>query len=385
MIVRLLSITLFLSVTINPLFADIFRLKNGVRELIPGTEGIEPGPGVQLDNLDLSYALLFGPSALGVDLTGANFESSDLTHAFLTYSTLTDANLKGASVDGTWFSGTNLTQEQLYSTASYETKNVQGIKLGGIDLSAWDFAGQNLSRAWFAGGSEMANPTLVGTDFTGANLTNAALHSGGMIVSGANLANTWLSSDNEFPDFVFDSSTTYNQWTVFPGNFDPQSAGLVFAPSSVGDFDADGALDLDDIEMLTGVIFDHWNWSWLHPMFDLNSNGIVESDDLHLWVKDLRGTWFGDANLDGRFSSGDLVAVFEAGKYEEYVVAAWSEGDWNGDGFFDSSDMVTAFVDGGYEKGLRTDAVAVPEPGGWLLLAVGLSALLFGGPLRRPI
>ena len=37
-------------------------------------------------------------------------------------------------------------------------------------------------------------------------------------------------------------------------------------------------------------------------------------------------------------------------------------GCWECDGLFDSCDMVTAFADGGYEQGLRTDAVAVPEP-----------------------
>ena len=47
-----------------------------------------------------------------------------------------------------------------------------------------------------------------------------------------------------------------------------------------------------------------------------------------------------------------------------------------GDGIFDSSDMVTAFADGGYEKGLRTDAVAVPEPSAWGLLMLGVVALL---------
>jgi hypothetical protein len=37
--------------------------------------------------------------------------------------------------------------------------------------------------------------------------------------------------------------------------------------------------------------------------------------------------------------------------------------------------MVIAFVDGGYEKGPRTDAVPVPEPGGWLSLAVAVLLL----------
>jgi hypothetical protein len=35
----------------------------------------------------------------------------------------------------------------------------------------------------------------------------------------------------------------------------------------------------------------------------------------------------------------------------------------------------TAFNDGGYEKGPRTEAVAVPEPSGWLLV-LGVVMLL---------
>ena len=42
--------------------------------MIPGTEGITPGPGVQLHHMNLKYAALGG-----ADLTGANFEGSDLT------------------------------------------------------------------------------------------------------------------------------------------------------------------------------------------------------------------------------------------------------------------------------------------------------------------
>ena len=60
--------------------ADIYRWDTG--EVIPGTEGIEPGPGVQLDHMDLEYASLDG-----LDLAGANFEASDLACRRLRFST----------------------------------------------------------------------------------------------------------------------------------------------------------------------------------------------------------------------------------------------------------------------------------------------------------
>lgn len=53
----------------------------------------------------------------------------------------------------------------------------------------------------------------------------------------------------------------------------------------------------------------------------------------------------GDSNGDNVFDSSDLVAVFQAGKYEDDVAnnATFNEGDWNGDGDFDSRDLVLAF------------------------------------------
>ena len=68
------------------LHADIYRWDTG--EVIPGTEGIEPGPGVDLSHMDLEYADL----SLG-DLTGVNFEAANLANASLRSSTLTGANL----------------------------------------------------------------------------------------------------------------------------------------------------------------------------------------------------------------------------------------------------------------------------------------------------
>jgi hypothetical protein len=65
----------------------------------------------------------------------------------------------------------------------------------------------------------------------------------------------------------------------------------------------------------------------------------------------------GDANRDGLFNSGDLVQVFQFGKYQTGEPALWSEGDWNGDGYFDTSDMVLAFQSGGYTSDATKPAV----------------------------
>jgi hypothetical protein len=58
----------------------------------------------------------------------------------------------------------------------------------------------------------------------------------------------------------------------------------------------------------------------------------------------------GDATLDGRFNSGDLVQIFQQGKYENGIPhsALWGDGDWDGDGMFTTSDLVLAFTFGQY-------------------------------------
>jgi uncharacterized protein YjbI with pentapeptide repeats len=61
--------------------------------VIPGTENIEPGPGVQLDHRELSHALLSD-----LDLTGANFKLSNLRSARVRSSVLDNANFSGANL-----------------------------------------------------------------------------------------------------------------------------------------------------------------------------------------------------------------------------------------------------------------------------------------------
>ena len=148
-----------------------------------------------------------------------------------------------------------------------------------------------------------------------------------------------------------------------------------------GDYNNDGELDAADLDLQAEEI--------VSPSpdlsYDLNDDELVDYDDRQMWVNDLKNTWIGDANLSGEFNSGDMVQVFVAGKYEKPETAGWEEGDFNGDTLFGSSDMVAAFVGGGYEKGQKeggpNPAVnAVPEPGGWLLLSLGVASLL---PLRR--
>jgi hypothetical protein len=102
-----------------------------------------------------------------------------------------------------------------------------------------------------------------------------------------------------------------------------------------------------------------------NSFFDLNSDSLVDDVDRRIWVEELKETYFGDSNLDGQFSSLDLVTVFQAAQYEDQIDgnSTWSTGDWNGDVEFTSRDLVLAFTTGGYEQGPRALTQSVPDPG----------------------
>lgn len=146
----------------------------------------------------------------------------------------------------------------------------------------------------------------------------------------------------------------------FEGRIDLEVPG--YTP---GDFNFDGEIDAEDIDYLTDQLLEG-NDDWF---FDITGDGRVDLADHQAWVETVAGTSYGDANLDGRFDSRDLVQVFVAGRYEDVQKqnASWAQGDWNGDADFDSQDFVIALQAGGYETSARKDgerrlATAIPEP-----------------------
>ena len=128
----------------------------------------------------------------------------------------------------------------------------------------------------------------------------------------------------------------------------------------LGDFNENGHHDVQDIDALTRAVqLDQYRAS-----FDVNGDGFLDHEDRRLWVVEERRTYFGDANLDGLFSTADLVQVFQHGHFEDEFTknSTWESGDWNGDGEFTTTDLVMAFVGGGFESGPRAGFNVVPEP-----------------------
>ena len=135
------------------------------------------------------------------------------------------------------------------------------------------------------------------------------------------------------------------------------------------DFNGNGEIDAGDLDAHAQLVRDG------DLTADLNGDGVTDFDDRLEWISSTQKSWLGDSNFDGEFNTGDLVFIFQAGKYETGEAAGYAEGDWNGDNQFSSGDLVVAFQAGGYELGPRPVA-AVPECGSLTLLMIGGLGLL---------
>lgn len=132
-------------------------------------------------------------------------------------------------------------------------------------------------------------------------------------------------------------------WNHQMSNTEFQNSALpafINAVSSVelGDFDMDGDVDLADLDRYIGNL--NMDATGDLEALDLNSNGIVDSDDFRQHYEQLvetsnggKGTFAGDTNLDGSVDvlSDAFALVANLGS----EVNSWSDGDLNGDGTVD--------------------------------------------------
>ena len=138
-----------------------------------------------------------------------------------------------------------------------------------------------------------------------------------------------------------------------------------------GDFDTDGSLTVADIDLFSNRQADRRYFG----RYDLNEDEQLTALDRDILVHNIFRTTYGDADLNGQFSTEDIIQVFVAAEYEDDIEnnSTWATGDWNGDLDFDTTDLILAGQDGGYE---RSPQAAVPEPSGVAMIFLGLVGLL---------
>lgn len=118
-------------------------------------------------------------------------------------------------------------------------------------------------------------------------------------------------------------------------------------PLMEADFDGDGVIGRSDIDVINCWVGSDMPF---HGPMDLTQDGVLDREDVDRLVGFLRTT-YGDANYDGKFSSEDLVVLFQNNEYEDGIPhnSTWATGDFNGDREFSSDDLTIIFQNSIYE------------------------------------
>jgi uncharacterized protein YjbI with pentapeptide repeats len=164
---RWLMTLMFLGALAASARADIHRWDTG--QVIPGTEGIRPGPSLQLSEWDgESHNLRYGDFSGGLDLALSSFRNSWLDHALFT----------GANLRGVELSGSTLTHADLSNAVAhfphFRHADLTGANLSNALLHTSSFTGASLANANLTG-ADLYGSTLSGANLAGANLRESSL------------------------------------------------------------------------------------------------------------------------------------------------------------------------------------------------------------------
>ncbi|MEQ9454718.1 MAG: endo-1,4-beta-xylanase [Phycisphaeraceae bacterium] len=122
----------------------------------------------------------------------------------------------------------------------------------------------------------------------------------------------------------------------------------------IGDFNLDGTLTADDIDLLTA--------GFGSASFDVTGDGLTDHTDLEHMILYLIATTWADTNLDQRVDLVDLSYL--ATNFG--MPGGWSQGDFNADGIVDLIDLSRLASNFGFSTN-------IPEPAALTLLGLGLT------------
>lgn len=113
--------------------------------------------------------------------------------------------------------------------------------------------------------------------------------------------------------------------------------GSLSTGSLSGDFDGDGSIDSDDIDLLCSASRN----TNLPPeeiaRFDQNSDNRINADDVDSWLENVANSKRGDTDLDGDVDFADFLQLSAQFGSSD---AAWSDGDFDCDGRVGFSDFL---------------------------------------------
>jgi hypothetical protein len=153
----------------------------------------------------------------------------------------------------------------------------------------------------------------------------------------------------------------------------PENPGLALVDPSgglPGDFDGDADLDADDIDLLSLEVEAMTN----NVAFDLTGDSLTNAADRTEWVETLKGTFFGDANLDNSVTFEDFLVLSDSFG----GAGGWALGDFDGDGNIAFADFL--LLSNNFGSSAQA-ASAVPEPASWYLF--GLGSLIVFARIKR--
>jgi hypothetical protein len=152
----------------------------------------------------------------------------------------------------------------------------------------------------------------------------------------------------QYEDGVLHNST----WATgdFNGDREFDSSDLIcIFEKSVYEPDADANKD-GDVNVLDVDLVNCWIGAsgsahqWHDEAIDVHRDGTLDRKDVDEVIR-IVGTTYGDANLDGIFTSADLTRILEGGLFETgRKEATWQTGDFNGDQYATYDDIEFAML-----------------------------------------
>ncbi|MCA9263790.1 MAG: hypothetical protein KDA60_08060 [Planctomycetales bacterium] len=155
-------------------------------------------------------------------------------------------------------------------------------------------------------------------------------------------------------DFNGDTKTDYADFFIWFTERDVAGAGgtIVGDLNHSGESTVEEAITAADIDLMFLGLFSieqaesagvTITWEVL-DIYDLNEDGVADWDDATYLIEDIRGTSYGDVNLDGYVNVADFGII---NSYLGTYVTSWGLGDLNGDGIVDQLDLDLYFANYG--------------------------------------